>query len=505
MKKLISVLAAFILLLSFTACEKRPQAENTNNEKFDIEYWKSEVKNSQTYATIGVGSFASAGENIISGDEILKLAESIQYWQQVEFSPFPAQEDMMHYMYLNNERGDRALQIEFYDDFGIASVSDGTPGDSGKVYWKLGSADNCRQFFTDKNMYFSVEERIKVSDFVYDCFSHKSTTEINDEFNGIFVRLGGTVEKMRVNSISRIPVYDGSHYYVANVGISYKYPDNTRKSYIFIARVENSPAVYEDFRIANLEVQETEKLPAAEYTIADIDYTLWMEKLDAPHYNGFLYGLGSGGDGWTCSSDGLWTYNVMKCITELSLGEEVEMPTHNKNNFVFVLLECENSNYNTRPLLFKFIDDCNYVVVCDCDKEFLKDCNNHTTAFKVNNPQLVIDTFSETGQYISEADYQRIEKHIRKEILSLTSDKINKISVNEEKLPGNLIAGKQINNLHIKNIHHGSENNREEFEADFRAFYYNKEQDIYKQLEFKVRLYRKGNSFETGNLYVYSF
>lgn len=506
MKKLISLLLAFSVMFVLSACgEKQPQSENTGFETFDKEYWQYAVENSQTYTTIGVGSMASSGENVVTADEIIEIAEKIEYWKQIDFAPFPSQRDMMHYLYINNRQGDRGLTVEFYDDFGIVAISDGPLTDSEKTYYSIGNAEEQKQFFTDKNMYFSVEERIKVSDFVYDYFSHKSTTEINDDFNGLFVRLDGTVEKMTVNSISRMPVYDGSHYYVANICIRYKYSDNTHKSYIFIARVENSSAVYEDFKIANLEVQETENLPATDYTIAGKDYSLWMEKLDAPYYNGFMYSLG-GGNGWTSSSDGQWNYNVMNCITQLSLGEEVPLPQHSKNNFVSVTLVCENKNYNLPALNFKFIDDCNYVIICDCNMNNTNNCYNHTTAFKVNNPQTVIDTFDGTGRYISSADYRSMEKYIHEEILSMTSDQINEISVNEDKLPEKLSAGRQINDLHIINVdHRTTDNGREDYQAKFRAFYYNDELNIYKQIDFGVLLYRKGNSFETDSLYAYQF
>ena len=97
-----------------------------------------------------------------------------------------------------------------------------------------------------------------------------------------------------------------------------------------------------EFELVKVYFTEDENLPLKinPYVIDDIDYSIWMEKLDSPYYNNFHYRLGVGNsDQWSSGME--WITAIMSCIDNLQLGEMVDINSKDypRNQIYRIVLE----------------------------------------------------------------------------------------------------------------------------------------------------------------------
>lgn len=396
----------------------------------DLEWWRGNLEGSD--ANLSIGTSVHGG--IATAEEIFSIMESIEFYDEISVKPIGGNDYLAHGISLTNWDEDKHISFTFYDDFAFVAINEkGTKVDQSPLY-RYSDSEKVKQFFIDKGCYIAPHIRSEIVGRIDSLVMSGNQQLLNSlaqpaTQNGetTFLPMMGKIKDVYVSNV--FPV-DNEEYY-ANVDLVYDC--GTEKKGFMGLFVLNK-----EFELVKVLLTEDENLPLKinPYVIADTDYSIWMEKLDSPITNQFSYQLVGGGYGM--GSSGMeWNTSIMRCINGLELGDMVDINTkyYPYQQTYSILLSESNPNYDVKPLIFSFYDDCQYVVICNCQDEVnWTVCEKHAQAYKVNNPETVREVFSMKGQYVPADDFKSLEKFADDYVRKTSVKKLNEMSVTDEKI-----------------------------------------------------------------------
>lgn len=507
MRKVAVFLLTFVICCLLVGCTEESKDDVPGYIITDLNWWQENHENSDANLTIG----NSVHGGVATAEEIFSLMESIEFYNEEPVEPMGGMNYICHGVSLTNWAEDKHINFNFYDDFRYVAIDEnGTEVDQSPLYSYSGG-ERVKQFFIDKGLYMSPAIRSEIVGKLSFIINSGDIEKINQYVqpsgkDGSIVSIlpGGQLKRMKIANVVPLNYNYGS--YMADGEIAYDYGDEQRIYY---------PTFWLDDNFEIMSVDMVENVFQGEiinqYTVVDVDYSLWMQKLDSPYYNNFNYWLLAGNSGHFESSME-WTGAIMNCINNLSLGEQVsiDIKAYPSKQVYKIVLNEGDENYNEKPVILRFYDDCRYVVICNCHEENSQPsvvCGNHTTAYKVNNPQSVIDIFSKDGQYVSPQDYESLEKFAQKFMEDTAGSKLNKTAKGNRKIVEDYKFEGNIANFTAENTDHlFMENGKEEFVLDYIAMFVKPESDnhdSYICYSFRISVYRKGDSWEIQSLHIY--
>ena len=433
MKKTISVLLSFVIIVMFVGCNsnRHTQIDVPVYTMPDFSYWKENYQKAQAEMRKG----HSGNTGYVSGSEIMNFIENIEYGKEVSVRPIDAHYNSSHGVSFVNIEENRSLYVIFYNDFEYVAVyENGIYLDNTPLY-QLINSEECKQFFIDSNCYMPLSVSTAIVDKIRGIVNSGDVERLNRKVEpsqkdgSILNIVPGTLKRLEISNVTPVSYNYGE--YMAHINVGYDYGGYSTVYYGIVWLDKN-------FEITAVTLNKTdfEGEITSQYVIGGADYSVYMEKLDNPVNNQFNYQLVGGGYGM--GSSGMeWNTSIMRCINGLKLGDMVSINTKDYPYLqtYSILLSESNPNYDVKPLIFSFYDDCQYVVICGCQDEVnWTVCDNHTQGYKVNNPETVRDIFSMKGQYVPADDYKSLEKFADDYMKKTAVSKLNEQSVTDVKI-----------------------------------------------------------------------
>lgn len=508
MKNIISLLLSFAMALSLAACSnnRHTQIDVPVYTLPDLSYWQENIRDAD--AAIYIGNAASFGA--VTGDRVLDLIKNIEFGRQESVYPQDANFTASHRVSLENKQAGKSINAVFYNDFGYVAIYNDSENFQSVPLYRLTNSEQCRQFFTDNNYYMPLAVRCEIVGKLSDIITSGNVQQLNRKAqpspkDGSIVDIvpKGQLKRLEISNVYPLS-YNYSDYW-AYIEIFYDCGAEQQMYYGNVGLDKNL-----DIMTVSLNESSFENEITGQYTIADIDYTIWMQRLDAPQYNNFRYWLGAGSSAHREDSM-QWTTAIMSCVKNLSLGEmvDINIKDYPRNQTYRIVLEEGSSYYSENTLVFEFYDDCNYLIVCNHNSEgdtAVSVCENHTKAYRVNNPETVRQIFSIQGQYVSPQDYESLQKIAQKTMEDTSSEKLNKIIAGDKKIAENFSFKGDIAHFKAENIDHTHmDNGREDYRLQFTAMFTKPETDSHdKYISYQIRMhvFRKGSSWQVESIYI---
>ena len=435
MKKFIALIMAVIMVLSLVSCGQQTGDKAEEYTRPDLSWWRENLESAD--ADLGIGISSHGG--IATAEEVFAIIDGIEFYDEISAKPVGAMDYMCHSISLTNRDEDKHINFTFYDDFNYVAIDEhGTKVDQSPLY-KYSDGEKVKQFFIDKGLYMAPNIRTEIADRITALVNAGNQELLNSlsqpsgkDGSVTFVPTTGVVKDVYISTIYPLNYLDGNIDYYANVDLVYDYgAEQLGFCGLFV--------LDKNFELTKVYLTPDENLPLTvnPYTIAGVDYSIWMEKLDNPVNNQFNYQLVGGGYGM--GSSGMeWNTSIMRCIDGLQLGELADINTKDYpyQQTYSILLSESNPNYDAKPLIFSFYDDCNYLIICDCRDELGHTvCDNHTQGYKVENPETVRQLFGMKGQYVPADDYKSLEKFADDYLKKTSVAKLNSVSSMDEEIP----------------------------------------------------------------------
>ena len=447
MKRFMAVIVALVMVVSFVSCGQEPEEKAPEYTRPDLTYWQENLESAD--ADLGIGLSSHGG--IATAEEVFALMESIEFYDEISVKPNGGMDYICHSTGLINWDEDKHINFTFYDDFNYVAIDEnGTKVDQSPLY-RYSDSEKVKQFFIDKGLYMAPNIRTEIADRITALVNDGNQELINSlsqpsgkDGSVTFVPTTGVVKDVYISTVHLLNHLDGNIDYYANVDLVY---DCGTEQLGFISTF----VLDKNYELTKVYLIPDANLPLKvnPYTIADIDYSIWMEKLDNPVNNQFNYQLVGGGYGMGSNSME-WNTSIMNCIDGLQLGKLVDINTKDYpyHQTYSILLSENNPNYDVKPLIFSFYDDCQYVVICNCQDEVnWTVCEKHTQAYKVNNPETVREIFSMKGQYVPAEDYESLEKFADDYVRKTSVKKLNSVSEMDEEIPADYTLQGEITKL----------------------------------------------------------
>ena len=507
MKKFIALIMAVVMTVSFVSCGQQAVVKTEEYTRPDLTYWRENLESAD--ADLGIGLSSHGG--ITTAEEVFALMESIEFYGETSVEPIGGMDDISHSMHLTNRDEDKSINFTFYDDFNYVAIDEnGTKVDQSPLY-RYSDSEKVKQFFIDKGLYMVPAIRVRIEDKLYNIIKSGDVQQINDKVepsgkDGSIVTISPAANLEMLEITCVIPVNYGYGCYEASVKIGYDYGPFQRIYYAFIYLDENI-----DIQTAYVIENVFEGEFINEYIIGDVDYSLWLEKADSSYGDFFRFWLGAGSSAHA-SSEMEWRTAILRCIRDLSLGQQVEInpKDYPRNQQYRIVLEEGSEYYDENTLVLEFYDDCNYVIICNCQRggeNPVSVCENHTQGYKVNNPEMVRQLFSMDGQYVNPEDYASMEKAVQTYMEKTSAEKLNKNAGGDRKIADGYRFKGNIANFKAENTDHLTmDNGREDYLVDFIAMFTKTKGDgkeSYISYHFRMTVYRKGDSWKIDSFYMY--
>ena len=506
MKRTISLLLSFVIIVMFVGCNsnRHTQIDVPVYTMPDLEWWRENLDGSD--ANLSIGTSVHGG--IATAEEIFSIMESIEFYDEISVKPIAGNDYLAHGISLTNWDEDKRINFTFYDDFAFVAIDEnGTKVDQSPLY-RYSDSEKVKQFFIDKGCYIAPHIRSEIVGRIDSLVNGGNQQLLNSlaqpaTNNGetTFLPMMGKIKDVYVSNV--FPV-DNEEYY-ANVDLVYDCGTEL-KGFIGIFVLDK------ELELIKVYLTEDENIPFKinPYVIDDIDYSIWMEKLDSPYYNNFHYRLGVGNS--DMSSSGMeWNTAIMSCIDNLELGKVVDInkKDYPRNQIYRIVLEEGSSYYNENTLFFEFYDDCNYLTICNHNEEGshpMSVCDEHTKAYKVNNPQTVRDIFSMKGQYVSSQNYEKLQDFAQFCMENTLPDDLNNFAIGNKRIPGNRKFKGEIANFKAESTDHlSAEDGKEKYLIEFTAMFVETRVDdheIYTAADIGMYVYKQGNGWIEESVYL---
>ncbi|MBQ8604061.1 MAG: hypothetical protein IJ410_04375 [Oscillospiraceae bacterium] len=447
MKKLTAFILSFVLMLMLCGCNtaENPPTENIINGK-DMTWWEENCNKNIINAVLSCGINYAFTD--VTASEIIDLYKKIETAEEITVTQLTrSYYDYSYGMSLLSKTDDtHYLQAYFICDFKYVVLY--PDGENTPHIYCLSNGEEIKQFFVEKEMCIAPDQWENMLDLTEDYLRNASVEEINaTTLSGLYNQpkadipadyvlkyTDSTSLGRKYSSGAAAVVYE--MYKAAVFGPADSDSENRVYSFRFeIAYDGPQPAIIQKYIVDN---GITDYKPDS-YTLADMDYTLWRDKIGNCEYNGYTIepGIRTNGHGysaWSGAPD--FNSDFMYCLDTLQLGEIADV---NKADYklspVYTLTLQKDSRSPDIEKLFTvyFYEDCKYASVCDCDGWTSRnDCSVHPV-YTVENPQMVQETLKKHYKYIPYADYTEIadyaEKYITEKTEKLTEKNVTDIEI----------------------------------------------------------------------------